>query len=31
MRTFETQNENEFTDEQQYDMFLERLFYRAKH
>ena len=31
MRTFETQNENEFTDEQQYNMFLERLFYRAKH
>ena len=31
MRTFETTNENEFTDEQQYDMFLERLFYRAKH
>ena len=31
MRTFETRNENEFTDEQQYNMFLERLFYRAKH
>ena len=31
MRTFETTNENEFTDEQQYDMFLDRLFYRAKH
>ena len=31
MRTFETQNESEFTDEQQYDMFLDRLFYRAKH
>lgn len=31
MRTFETTNENEFTDEQQYDMFLERLFYRIKH
>ena len=31
MRTFETTNEKEFTDEQQYDMFLERLFYRARH
>ena len=31
MRSFETTNENEFTDEQQYDMFLERLFYRIKH
>ena len=31
MRTFETQSEQEFTDEQQYDMFLERLFYRIKH
>ena len=31
MRTFETTSPNEFTDEQQYDMFLERLFYRAKH
>ncbi len=31
MRTFETKHENEFTDEQQYDMFLERLFFRAKH
>ena len=31
MRSFEVTNENEFTDEQQYDMFLERLFYRIKH
>ena len=31
MRTFETTSESEFTDEQQYDMFLERLFYRIKH
>lgn len=31
MRTFETTSETEFTDEQQYDMFLERLFYRIKH
>ena len=31
MRSFEVTNENEFTDQQQYDMFLERLFYRIKH
>ena len=31
MQSFETFNENEFTDQQQYDMFLERLFYRIKH
>lgn len=31
MRSFEVTNDNEFTDEQQYDMFLERLFYRIKH
>lgn len=31
MQSFETTNENEFTDQQQYDMFLERLFYRIKH
>ena len=31
MRSFETTSPNEFTDEQQYDMFLERLFYRVKH
>ena len=31
MQTFEVQNDYEFTDAQQYDMFLERLFYRIKH
>ena len=31
MRTFDTEGTMEFTDEQQYDMFLERLFYRIKH
>ena len=31
MKTFEVQNPYEFTDAQQYDMFLERLFYRIKH
>ena len=31
MRTFETTTESEYTDEQQYDMFLERLFYRITH
>ena len=31
MKTFEKKNENEFSDEQQYDMFLDRLFYRIKH
>ena len=31
MRTFDTEHSMEFTDEQQYDMFLERLFYRIKH
>ena len=31
MKSFETTSENEFTDEQQYDMFLDRLFYRIKH
>eukprot|EP00347_Sterkiella_histriomuscorum_P012068 403370013 len=31
MQSFETFNENEFTDQQQYDMFLDRLFYRIKH
>ena len=31
MRSFEVQNSYEFTDAQQYDMFLERLFYRIKH
>jgi len=31
MKTFETKTASEFTDEQQYDMFLERLFYRIRH
>ena len=31
MYSFEIQNEYEFTDQQQYDMFLDRLFYRIKH
>ena len=31
MRTFETTSESEYTDEEQYDMFLERLFYRIRH
>ena len=31
MQSFEIQNEYEFTDQQQYDMFLDRLFYRIKH
>jgi hypothetical protein len=31
MQSYEPQNPNEFTDEQQYDMFLERLFFRIKH
>lgn len=31
MQTYEPQSANEFTDEQQYDMFLERLFFRIKH
>ena len=31
MQSFEVQNEYEFTDAQQYDMFLDRLFYRIKH
>ena len=31
MQSFEVQNAYEFTDAQQYDMFLERLFYRIKH
>ena len=31
MQSFETQNDYEFTDAQQYDMFLDRLFYRIKH
>ena len=31
MASFETQNEYEFSDQQQYDMFLDRLFYRIKH
>ena len=31
MQSFEVQNKNEFTDAQQYDMFLERLFYRIRH
>ena len=31
MQNFETTSETEFTDEQQYDMFLDRLFYRIKH
>lgn len=31
MQSFETFHEYEFTDEQQYNMFLDRLFYRIKH
>ena len=31
MQSFETFNDYEFTDQQQYDMFLERLFFRIKH
>ena len=31
MQSFEIKNEYEFTDVQQYDMFLDRLFYRIKH
>ena len=31
MQSFEIQNDYEFTDAQQYDMFLDRLFYRIKH
>ena len=31
MQSYEPTNPNEFTDEQQYDMFLERLFFRIKH
>ena len=31
MRTFNTETAYEFTDEQQYDQFLERLFYRIRH
>ena len=31
MQSFEVQNEYEFSDQQQYDMFLDRLFYRIKH
>ena len=31
MASFEVQNEYEFSDQQQYDMFLDRLFYRIKH
>ena len=31
MQSFEIKNEHEFTDAQQYDMFLDRLFYRIKH
>ena len=31
MQSFEIKNEYEFTDAQQYDMFLDRLFYRIKH
>jgi len=31
MRTFQTTNETEFTDEHQYDLFLDRLFFRIKH
>ena len=31
MQSFETFHDYEFTDEQQYDMFLDRLFYRIKH
>jgi len=31
MQSFEVQSDYEFTDQQQYDMFLDRLFYRIKH
>ena len=31
MRTFDTEHSMEFTDEQQYDMFLDRLFHRIKY
>ena len=31
MQSFEVQNQYEFSDAQQYDMFLDRLFYRIKH
>ena len=31
MRTFNTTNAYEYTDEEQYDQFLERLFYRIQH
>ena len=31
MQSFEVKNDYEFTDAQQYDMFLDRLFYRIKH
>ena len=31
MQSFETFHDYEFTDQQQYDMFLDRLFYRIKH
>jgi len=31
MRTFQTTNETEFTDEHQYDLFLDRLFFRINH
>ena len=31
MQSFEIKNQYEFTDAQQYDMFLDRLFYRIKH
>ena len=31
MRTFNPNNDKELTDEEQYDRFLERLFYRIRH
>lgn len=31
MRTFNTENQYEFSDEEQYNQFLERLFYRIRH
>jgi len=31
MRTFEVTNSMEYSDEKQYDIFLERLFYRINH
>lgn len=31
MQSYEPTNPNEFTDQQQYDMFLDRLFFRIKH